>query len=58
MKLRFKGDQPVELACSGRSYGVVEPDGLVEVSDEDYEAHGWAEELWAVVGTAKKKGDA
>lgn len=55
MKLRWKGDFTTEVACSGVSYGVVEPDGIVEVPDEVYEAHGWAEELWAVVGTTRKK---
>jgi hypothetical protein len=60
MKIRYIGSDPdgVELVCSGTSYGVVHPDEVVEVPDEVHAAHGWSEELWAVVAPAKaKKGD-
>jgi hypothetical protein len=57
MKIRYVGPDPagVELVCSGRSFGVVEQDAVVEIPDEIYAAHAWPEANWAEVGTAKKQ---
>lgn len=57
MKVRYIGSDPdgVDVACSGQLIASgVKPDEVIEVPDEVYEAHGWSEELWAVVTPAKK----
>lgn len=43
MKLRFLGDQPHEVSVLRR---VVEPDELVDVPDDVFEAYVWPDSLW------------
>lgn len=50
MQLRFLGTEPHDVPVLGR---VVSTDELVNVPDDIYKAHGWAESLWAVVKSSK-----
>lgn len=44
MKLRFLGDQPHDVRVLGR---VVEPDELVDVPQDVFDAYAWPESLWS-----------
>lgn len=61
MKIRYSGNDPdgVDVVCSGRRIASgVKPDDVIEVPDEVYEAHAWAEELWTqVTPVARTRGD-
>lgn len=44
-KLRNKTDNTLETKVLGRSY-ITEPDGILEVTDDVYLAHGWPDAIW------------
>lgn len=47
--LRNVADEPLELRCSGVSYGIVQPDELVDVPDKVYLDHVWPDAVWSEV---------
>ena len=58
MKVRNVSDDTLELRYAGRVLGVAEPDGLLEIADEDAKHLEFAESLWNVVDkpASSKKG--
>lgn len=56
-KIRNVSDDTLELRYAGRILGVAEPDGVIEIDDEDAKHLGFPESLWNVVtppATSKK----
>lgn len=51
-KVRNISNEELSVPLLGRS---VEPDTVVEVDDDVFNAHAWPETTWAVVTPAKKK---
>ena len=55
-KIRNVSTDTLELRYAGRVLGVAEPDGLLEIPDEDAKALEFPESLWTVVTPPAKKG--
>ncbi len=53
-KIRNVSDGPLEVRLSTGFTATVDPDSVLEVPDEEYDAHSWAESLWSLVTPAKK----
>ena len=49
-KIRNVSPDPLDVPLLGR---VVDIDEVVEVPEELYDSHSWADTLWAVVSTKK-----
>lgn len=55
-KLRNKTTDTLETRVAGRRY-VTEPDGLLEVPDDVFDAHAWPGTVWDEVETPKSGSD-